>query len=162
MWKRAWVSALDHRDRRTGTDVWPEAYRLLQNEGRGLLMQGTRDWHDYRVTARLKPHMCKAGGVAVRVQGLQRYYALLCDGERLRLIKTLDGDTVLAETAGGWTEGSTVELGLEIKGSALIGYVDGRTAIEASDPDHTFDGGGIALFCEEGRIGCDRVEVSPV
>ncbi len=39
MWRRAWVQGTDR------FDVFsPEPFRLVQNRGTGLLMQGTRDW----------------------------------------------------------------------------------------------------------------------
>lgn len=162
MWKRAWVNALDHSDRLMALDFWPESFRLIQNNGRGLLIQGTREWRDYQVTARMTPHMARAGGVAVRVQGLKRYYALLCDQEKVQLIKALDGDTVLAEAPGGWTFGQLCELTLQVTGSRLTGYVNGQRVIDVTDSGTLLDGGAAALICEEGRIGCDRVVVAPV
>jgi len=162
MWKRAWVNGLDHMDRLTIMDFYPEPYRLLQNHGRGLLIQGTREWTDYQVTARMTPHMCQAGGLGVRAQGMQRYYALLVDQEKTRLVRTLGGDTVLAEAEVGWRFGVPYELTLQITGSRLVGLINGAIVVEATDPDHAFDGGGIALICEEGRIGCDEVKVQPI
>ncbi len=161
MWKRAWVNALDHSDRLMALDFWPESFRLIQNNGRGLLIQGTREWSDYQVTARMTPHMARAGGVAVRVQGLKRYYALLCDQEKVQLIKALDGDTILAEASVGWTFGRPCELSLQVVGSRLIGSVNGQQVIDVTDTGMLLDGGAAALICEEGRIGCDRVVVAP-
>ncbi len=43
---RAWANAIDQYDAR-----WPEAFRLVQNEGTGLLITGTRDWIDYTVSS---------------------------------------------------------------------------------------------------------------
>ena len=41
MWRRAWVNGLDHSERR-GPESWhPEPFRIVQDEGRGLLSQGT-------------------------------------------------------------------------------------------------------------------------
>ncbi len=110
MWKKAWTDSFDSRERLTMLDYWPEPYRMIQNRGRGLLMQGTCDWVDYQVTARLTPHMCEAGGVAVRVQGVERYYAFILDGEKARIIRALDGDTVLAEVDFTWRFGVPYEL----------------------------------------------------
>ena len=71
MWRRAWVNGVDILDERG-----PAAFRLIQNAGRGLIIHGAREWTDYRVTADITPHMLKAGGIAARVQGMRRYYAL--------------------------------------------------------------------------------------
>ncbi len=72
MWRRAWVDAVDQWE-----PWYKDAYRLIKNHGTGLLMQGTRDWVDYRVTATITPYLAKALGIAARVQGLRRYYATL-------------------------------------------------------------------------------------
>jgi ADP-ribosylglycohydrolase len=162
MWKKAWTDSFDSRERLTMSDSWPEPYRLIQNRGRGLLMQGTRDWVDYQVTARLTPHMCEAGGVAVRVQGTERYYALILDGKKARIIRALDGDTVLAETDFSWKFGVSYELNLQVEGNRLTGLIDGKAIITVDDPDNALTSGGIALLCEVGRIGCDHVAVQPL
>ncbi len=163
MWKRAWINGLDTRERLTELDYWPEPYRLIQNEGRGLLMQGTREWQDYALTARLTPHMCQAGGIAVRVQGMRRYYALLVDREKTRIIRAFEGeDTVLGESDFGWTFGQPYELTLAVQGNHLIGSIDGEVVVEAEDADNMYAGGAIALIAEVGRVGCDHVAVQPV
>ena len=164
MWRRAWVNGLDAaRGSMTYMDFSPETYRLIQNEGRGLLMHGCRDWTDYQVSATFTPHSCKAGGLGIRVQGMQRHYALLCDTEGARLVATLEGeDTVLATAAGGWDFGEPCQLRLTAQGNTLNGYVNGELALTAADGQAHFAGGGIALICEEGRIGCEDVEVRPL
>ena len=163
MWKNAWVDGLDSHERLSSLDFWPESHRLIQNEGRGLLMQGTREWQDYQVTASMTPHMCKAGGLGVRVQGMRRYYALLCDNEKTRLVQTFEGkDTVLAEAPQGWVYGRPYKLTLKVQGDKLTGLVNGESLVEATDPDHKFEGGGIALIAEEGRIGCEDISVQPL
>ena len=159
MWKRAWVDALDSGN----SDRYPEFFRLIQNEGRGLVLHGTREWEDYRFRATLTPHMCVTGGIAVRTQGLRRYYAMLLDQERVRLVRMLNGDeSVLAEAPGGWSFGETSDLQLEVEGERLVGSIDGVVVIEASDPDASLGSGGVALVCEEGRIGCDEVAIGPL
>lgn len=163
MWKRAWIDAFDSRERLTDLDYWPEPYRLIQNRGRGLLTQGTRAWQDYQVTARMTPHMCEAGGVGVRVQGTQRYYALLIDRETTKIIRAFEGkDYVLAQVDSGWAFGHTYDLTLKVEGNRLVGSINGSVVIETDDPEAMYTGGGIALIAEVGRIGCDHVEVRPV
>lgn len=161
MWKQAWIHGLDS-ERLGDLDYWPEPYRLIQNTGRGLLMQGTREWQDYTITARITPHMCRAAGVGVRVQGMGRYYALLVDGNGARVVRVFEGtDTVLAEAEGGWQNGVEYELSLEVVGNRLVASIDGSTVIETQDADNLYTGGAIALVCEEGRAGCNHVEVRP-
>jgi hypothetical protein len=157
MWRRAWVDALDDFSRRG-----PETYRLIQNEGRGLLIQGTREWRDYQVSATVTPHMAESTGIAARVQGLRRYYALLIgqDGEG-RLVKQLDGERVLGEFAVDWQLDRAYALRLSATGNRLEAFVDGRSVCVAEDVDRPLDGGAVALVLQEGQAGCDHVRVAP-
>ena len=85
VWRNAWVDAMDE------ALSWKEPYRLIKNEGRGLFMQGTREWKDYEAEADITPWLMDAGGIAVRVQGLKRFYALqLVKGNKVRLLKALE------------------------------------------------------------------------
>lgn len=163
MWKKAWINGLDTRERLTELDFWPETYRLIQNVGRGLFMQGTREWTDYQVTATMTPHMCNAGGLGVRAQGMKRYYAMLVSSDKTQLVATVEGkDTVLAETDGGWEFGTEYKLSVKVEGNKLSGYIDDQLIVEATDDTNQLTGGGIALIAEVGRIGCEHVEVRPI
>ncbi len=161
-WKKAWIYALDSSERFDSWDYWTQAYRLIQNEGRGLLIQGTRDWIDYQFAARAMPRVCEAGGIAVRVQGLQRYYALLLDRDRTRIVRVLDGETVLAETDSGWSVERDYDLKLKVEGDKLTAFVNGEQVLETQDPEDALTGGGIALIAQTGFIYFDNVAVRPV
>ena len=162
MWRRAWVDGVDQY-----SPWWPEPYRLVQNHGTGLLMQGTREWTDYRVSADVTPHMARSAGIAARVQGMRRYYALLlcndgADGHpTARLVKALDGNTVLAEVDFAWEFGETHELCLEVVGTRLRAWIDTEQLFELDDTDWPLTGGGVALVCEEGRTATQVVRVQP-
>jgi ADP-ribosylglycohydrolase len=159
MWRRAWVNGVDQYSQRW----WPEAYRLVQNEGRGLLIQGSREWTDYRVSAPLTPHMVEATGIGARVQGMRRYYALLlCRENKARLVKALDGETILAEADFPWQFGVPYDLSLQIEGCRLSAAINGQTLFNVEDPDRRLTGGGVALICEEGRVAAEGVRVQPV
>ncbi|RIK43220.1 MAG: hypothetical protein DCC55_06325 [Chloroflexi bacterium] len=158
MWRFAWVDAVDQY-----TPRWPEAYRLSQNEGRGLLIQGTREWRDYAASATITPHLVKTTGIAVRVQGLRRFYALLlCDDHYVRLVKALDGDHVLAEAPFDWQLGQGYDLSLAVAGSTLTAQIDGKTILQVEDHTRPLLSGAVALVCEEGRAATDAVIVRPL
>ena len=157
MWRRAWVDSVDQFE-----PWWPEAFRLIQNQGVGLLSQGTREWKDYAVSADITPHMAKAFGIAARVQGLRRYYALvLGDDNKARLIKAMDGTAVLSEMDFPWTLGRAYAMNLVVNDTRLRASVDGRTLFEVEDTGRGLSGGGIGLLCEEGRVATDAVRVGP-
>lgn len=157
MWRQAWVSAVDRYDAH-----WPEPFRLVQNRGTGLLMTGARTWHDYEVSADVTPHLARSVGLAVRVQGLHRYYAL-CLGENgmVQLRKERHVSSVLARRPFDWEAGRRYRLFLRARGPHISGGVDGTTLADVVDPHRPLLEGGIALLCEEGRTATTAVRVRP-
>jgi len=153
-WRQMWVNGVDHFE--SGGDP----FRLIQDSGTGLLLTGTREWRDYTVSTVFTPHMVKSCGLAARVQGMRRYYALMlaADG-RARLVKALDGYTTLAEAAYALEFGRSYEISLTVTGSRLRASLDGKTLFNVTDRD--LASGGIALVCEEGRVAADAVRVKP-
>lgn len=127
-----------------------------------MYIQGTRDWDDYEVSATLTPQVAKSFGLAARVQGLRRYYALLiCCDQTVRLVRALDEVTVLQERPFKWNFGSPYSLSLQAEGSSLRASVDGVHMFEALDEKAPLDGGGIGLICEEGLITSPEVVLEP-
>jgi ADP-ribosylglycohydrolase len=157
MWLRAWINAVDH------FDPWHQrAFDLIQNRGRGMVSQGTREWTDYVVSAQVYVYVANAVGLAARVQGLQRYYAiLLCNDGKARLVKVLDGETVLAEMDFAIEHEHSYDLKLEVRGTRLRAWIDSQEVWDVEDTDHPLDSGAVGLICEEGRIGTDLVTVRP-
>jgi hypothetical protein len=153
-WRQMWVNGVDH------FESWGDPFRLIQDTGTGLLLTGTREWRDYTVSTVLTPHMVKSCGLAARVQGMRRYYALMlaADGHA-RLVKALDGYTTLAEAACLLEFGRSYEISLTVTGSRLRASLDGKTLFDVTDRD--LASGGIALVCEEGRVAADAVRVKP-
>ncbi len=158
MWRRAWVDGVDHLDR------WGEQpYRISQDSGTGMLIQGTREWTDYETSARLTPHLCRSAGLGARVQGMRRYYALLfASGGVIRLVKALDGEKVLAQVPFSWRFDASYEVTLRVQGNRLQGSIDGEPLLNAEDSDRPLLSGGVALVCEEGRLESGAVRVSSI
>ncbi|HYO29723.1 MAG TPA: ADP-ribosylglycohydrolase family protein, partial [Thermomicrobiales bacterium] len=95
MWRRAWVDGVDLWEAR-----WPQAYRIVQNEGCALISQGTADWVDYRAEATVSVPLAGEGGIAVRVAGQRRWYGLLLGADGIaRRVKAADGRRSLAQAA---------------------------------------------------------------
>jgi hypothetical protein len=157
MWRRAWVDAVDRFDAR-----WPEPYRIVQNAGFGQLIQGSRDWRDYRVIADVTPHLAVGAGIGARVQGIERGYLLeLLDRRTVRLVRSYDGETELAATDYPWDYGATYELTLEVQGERVRGLVDGRVVADVVDHGTPLRDGAASLTIREGRTATQRVRVSP-
>jgi ADP-ribosylglycohydrolase len=158
LWRRAWMDGME-----TWESRWREPFRLVQNEGRGLISQGTREWKDYRASTKITPTLVSSAGLGVRVQGMRRFYALLlCAGGKVRLIKALEGDHILAEADLAWEAWKGYELILQVEGVRLRAWVDGRLFFDIEDKDRPLEGGAVALICEEGHMMANEVTVKPV
>jgi len=156
-WRRAWVNAVDQWD-----DGRPEAFWLTQNAGRGLLIQGAEEWRDYEVQAVITPSLCAAAGIAARVGGLRRFYALLLRaGGRIALLRALDAETLLAEAPYSWQHYQNYDLRLLVEGPWLRAFVDGAPVFEARDAGAPVASGAVALVVEEGHMHCAAVRVGP-
>tara|TARA_B100000963_G_scaffold359248_1_gene385995 strand:+ start:81 stop:2117 length:2037 start_codon:yes stop_codon:yes gene_type:complete len=153
MWRRAWVDAVDQ------LLGWSEMFRLVQNEGLGMISQGTREWTDYTVSADVTPHLVSLAGVAARVQGLTRFYALVVTREqKVRLLKFLHEETVIAETDFHWSFGDTLEMTLSVIEDRLVGSINGQTLLTAHDS--ALDAGAVGLVVADGRSATHKIRVS--
>lgn len=157
IWRKAWIDGVDQWEYR-----WREPFRIIQNEGRGLISTGTREWTNYQVQSEITPVLIKSGGIAARVQGMKRFYALLlCSDGKLRLIKALDGDHILAEVELTWEVFNPYLLKLQVEGNRLQGWVNENKLIDYTDKSEPLTGGGIALVVEEGHLMAQAVKIGP-
>jgi ADP-ribosylglycohydrolase len=156
MWQRAWVDS--------GQSLWwgHEPFRLISNNGRATLSTGTDDWTDYRVSTTIEPNLAKSFGLAARVRGLRRFYALLLDTDgSAKLIKVAGHDTVLAQCPFPWELTKHYTFALEVIGHRIRASINDRALFDITDTDHPLITGGIALVCEEGRIDAGPITVKP-
>jgi hypothetical protein len=105
--------------------------------------------------------MAAAVGLAARVQGLTRYYALeLAGRSTVRLVRRWDEDeAVLASADLAWEFGRRYQLTLQADGRTLTAAVDGTELFHVTDDGPGPDSGGIALLVTEGRTATERVSV---
>lgn len=152
-WRAAWTNGCDD------WMTWGSPFRLIQNRGIGLLMHGTREWRDITVRTTFIPNLAEEVGLAVRVQGMRRYYALLAgrDG-KLRIVRELEGRTILAETSFEWEFGQPLEMSLAVHGDALVGRANG---VSLQALDERLVSGAAALVIREGRVDADAVWITP-
>lgn len=135
-------------------------YTAIQNRGLGMVLQGARDWRDYAVRARCQANLAASFGLAARVQGLKRYYALeLVKGGVARLVEMRYQPRVLAEAPYDWALYRWYDLELTVTGARLQASIDGQPLFDVT-VDDPFDGGGIGLLIAGGRLNIDAVEVT--
>jgi len=159
-WRKSWVNNVSLFSKN-----FPSAFRISQDRGRGVIVHGARDWTDYRVSSEITVHLGSSAGLAARVQGLRRYYALeVGEGGKAQLVKVRDDDcTVLAEAPCRWSLEKPVALALEVSGRAITGVIDGAVTLSAQDDSGApFENGGVGLVIVEGALSTDQVDVQPL
>ena len=159
LWKRAWVNAASQFENGT-IDGLP--YRIIQNEGTGLIMQGEYEWTDYTVSVMLLPHQSHRLGLAGAVRGLRRYVALVLDEDKkVRLIEQRDDvRRVLAESSAAWQIEEAKTLSLTITSSGITAKY-GDTTLTASGTSLPTRG-AIGLLTDTGHGEFGPVTVRPV
>ncbi len=157
-WRRAWVNGVS-----VFSGNFPQAFRVSQDRGEGMIIHGGRQWTDYRVETALTVHLAQCAGVGVRVQGLRRYYAaLLHRPDVFRLVRVYDNSVViLAEAPFQWSFETPYAFVMQVAGDTITASI-GATRLEARDasPD-ALAGGGVALIIVAGACSCDEVRVTP-
>ncbi len=153
-WRRSWVDLVD-----TWNVDSARAFSLAHGRGRGLLVRGTEDWDNYEISATLWSPLSRAFGVAARVCGRRRFYALLLTDEgRLQIVRSDRTEVVLADVAYPRQIEKEYNLALRVENQNLSGAINGHVVVRARD-DRPLAGGGAALVVEEGSIESDRVEI---
>lgn len=156
-WRRAWVNGVDLWEAK-----WREAFRLCQNSGRGLLIQGSRRWTDYEAEAEISVTMAKSAGIALRVQGMRRYYALLLrDSGRIELVKMDDDESILGSRELETRFGPKIRLRLRVEAAVLEAWCDGLLVFELEDRDSPLSCGAAAFVIEEGQLMSEELAVRP-
>jgi hypothetical protein len=157
-WRRGWINAVDFFSRRS-----PPSFRVSHNEGEGLLAHGTRQWNDYRVTSEIVIHLGNYGGLAVRVQGLRRYYGVrVTRSGRLQIVRVRDDDVaVLAETPFDLKLGARLPVSVTLRGSEIAAEVAGTRLSATDDSAEAFRCGGVGLVIHEGALSTDSLTISP-
>ncbi len=147
-WERAWVGSM-HQFYHRGDFQAKGPFDLVHNMGRGILHTGGADWRNYAIHAQVTPWLADECGVAIRVSGLTRYYAVIMRKHELALICMNHEETTLAKAQWSWQRGQTYRLELESHGDELCGKVIGGPTLVARDT--TLSTGGLGLLLTEGR-----------
>lgn len=157
-WMRAWVKGVD------GLYPWKKL-TIIQNHGEGIIIQGTRDWTDYRVTAAgFTVQLGQPAGVAIRVRGLNRYYALVFDGDgnTVSLVKALDEKRLVLDSAKfRWQLDVEYEVVIQASGAHIVGKIGG-TEVELAVEDDQYCGGGVGMIVTDGAVSAGPIKIEPL
>ena len=160
MWKHAWVNNASQFQTR-----W-EGLRVTNGAGIGFISQGSRDWCDYCVRSEITPRLAEAWGLAARVQGRERYYALMLDavdGGRVKLVKRNHNETILAMDRFAWELDRAYLLELRLHGTQVQAFVGGEQVFSVRDEEELrLRGGAVGLIVDTGSISAEAIHISPL
>ncbi len=157
MWRNSWVQATKHW---TYRDIKGADFKIGNDDGRGMLLTGTTEWKNYQIRSCITFDLVRSGGIAVRVQGLQRYYSLeLTNYNTARLIKMLDGLKVLCEIDFKVEFDKEYTFSLSVEDNRINGKIDDieLNYIDEADP---LLFGGIGLVVEDGTLFTNKIHLN--
>ena len=156
-WLRSWVNAVSSFSKR-----FPPSFRISQDREEGIIIHGTREWTDYAVHATIAIHLGDYGGVAVRVQGLRRYYGVrLTKAGLVELVRVHDETTtVLASAPFELRLESPIDIRIAVLGLDLMANLGGVRLVARDDSATPLRNGGIGLFIANGALSAGEVAVS--
>ncbi len=115
------------------------------------------------MTADVAILLAKQGGIAARVGGMRRWYALLlCDDGMARLVKDREATTILAESPFVVELDRRYRLSLTVRGNRIVGEIDGRLVADVRDDNDPLQAGGVGLIVTEGTLSSGAVRVEPI
>ncbi len=157
MTARGWAKSVDRFEH-----VRDRYDYITHNEGVGLLTQGHRDWSNYRIEARITPKMALAGGIALRVQGLRRWLAFVFAGEnQVAIIKCKNEERQLAQTSFPWEPFKDYDVEVEVKGTEIRAWINGRLVLTAVDREDPLTGGAFGFIVKDGCLGAGTPRITP-
>lgn len=155
-WWRAWVNGVDLFSRH-----YPASFRISKEYEEGLIIHGTRQWTDYRVRSEITLHLGEYGGLAFRVQGMRRYYAVrVLRSGHAQLIRVRDETTcILAETVLPDVFERPLTFDITLKDRCLTATVDGKLLCAEDNAPGAFCDGGVGLLICAGALSTDAIHI---
>jgi len=158
-WRMSWVNGASFFSKR-----FPQAFRIAQNRGEGIIIHGTRQWTDYEASGDVMMHLGNYGGMAVRAQGLRRFYgARVTRDGKMQIVRVRDEDTrVLAETAFATEFEKPIAMKVSAKGNRISFKANGTSLSVEDDSREAFADGGVGLLVHEGALSSNEIRIGAV
>ncbi|RKD69107.1 ADP-ribosylglycohydrolase family protein [Rhizobium sp. WW_1] len=158
-WRMAWVNGASFFSKR-----FKAAFRIAQNRGEGMIIHGTRQWTDYQASGDVMIHLGNYGGLAIRAQGLRRYYgARVTRDGKMQIVKVRDEDTkVLAETAFKMEFDKHIAMKVSAQGPRITFEADGVSVTAEDTSADALHDGGVGLLIHEGALSSNEIRIGGV
>jgi ADP-ribosylglycohydrolase len=155
-WRMSWVNGASFFSKR-----FPQAFRISQDVGEGIIIHGTRQWTDYQASGDVMLHLGNYGGLAVRAQGLRRFYGARVTREgKMQIVRVRDDDVrVLAEMPFSTEFEKPIAMRVSATGGHIVFEADGVSIAADDDTAEAFRDGGIGLLVHEGALSANEIRV---
>ena len=165
-----------NEDFESGSDPWTtnkgtwgivnddsKAFTNTETKKDGLVSRGDVNWKDYTVEGKLKAiefNGSKRAALCGRVKDSKNYYAVaLSEKNGVELIKVVKGKTtVLGKVKTSILENTWYDLKLDMSGSKLKAYLNGKLVLEKEDTSLT--NGAVALMTKKVNVLFDDIKVT--
>jgi ADP-ribosylglycohydrolase len=140
--------------------TWGGPSTLVNNVGRGHAIVGCREWANYRLKTSGIAHLADSFGVAVLVQGLQRFAAVevLRNGDA-RILYRRDGEErVLAQAPAGVGLSVLTSFDVTVTGNRIAALIGGAR-LEATVPG--VHSGQVSWTVSDGKADFHPLEIEP-
>lgn len=156
-WHRAWVNGVDVFSKR-----FPQSFHVSQDRGEGLIIHGTRQWTDYKVSGDVTVHLGRHAGLTARTQGLRRFYgARVTRDGKFELVRAYDEETeVLATADFSLAFDEWVPMSISVKGGSIKAMAGDVTLTVTDTSDKALRDGGIGLLVADGAASAQVINVS--
>nr|KAK5447326.1 hypothetical protein LTR18_002905 [Exophiala xenobiotica] len=135
------------------------AFYVAQDQGEGIVIYGNRDWKDYQMSVASFKINLGTAGVAIRVQGLRRWYALVIEPRKVMLVKALDEQRIVLDAAEfEWKLDEQYTIELTASGDRIRGKI-GNVVVKAKDD--RYNGGGMGLIPVDGSLTATDIRIGP-
>ena len=158
-WRMSWVNGASFFSKR-----FPSAFRISQARDEGIIIHGTRQWTDYQASGTIMLHLGNHGGIAVRAQGLRRYYGgrVTRDG-KMQIVRVRDETTtVLAEAAFKTEFEKPIAMRVTAIGDQIAFDADGVSITARDGGPEAFGNGGVGLLVHEGALSTNEIHIGAV
>jgi ADP-ribosylglycohydrolase len=157
-WRMAWVNGVSFFSKR-----FPPSFRISQGRGEGVILTGTREWTDYAVESTVVVHLGNYGGIAVRAQGLRRYYgARLTRAGMLEIVRVRDeAEEVLGATRFRLEFEKAIPMRVVVEGAEIRATAGDATLAVRDDSPLALADGAVGLLISEGALSTNEVRVGP-
>jgi ADP-ribosylglycohydrolase len=155
-WRMAWVNGASFFSKR-----FPSAFRIAQNRGEGIIIHGTRQWTDYQASGNVMMHLGNYGGLAIRAQGLRRYYgARVTRDGKMQIVRVRDDETkVLAEAPFNTEFEKHIAMKVSATGGRISFEANGLSLSAEDNSAEAFHDGGVGLLVHEGALSSNEIRI---